>query len=563
MLRRLSIQDIVLANNLELAFHDGLGVLTGESGAGKSILLGALGLALGARADARLVRHGAAQATVSAEFTLGAGHPVLALLEERGLDGGGGGTNGGDDALILRRTLTADGKSRAFVNDVPVSAALLRELGEPLVEIQGQAENRGILNPACHRDLLDSYGKLDKPAAKVGQCFDAWRKAAGAEQAAAASRDKAQHDEDHLRHALEELDALDPAPGEERALAEERAFLRGGARLAETLKDVHGDITAERGIEDVLNAARTRLDRESEIAGGRLDPARRALDAAAAEIAEATQQLRAVMEALEADPGRLDAAEERLFALKALARKHHIEVDGLAELRRSMALQVESLDTSGQDLERLANETAAARGAYVAAAGKLTPARKRAATALDKTISGEIRHLKLKHAVFVTRIEPLDEADWGPGGMEKASFEISTVPGSPPGPLARIASGGEAARFMLALRVALASVRTVPTLIFDEVDSGISGAVAAAVGDRLALLGSDLQVLVITHSPQVAARGAHHWRVLKRTDGASMVTVIDELNATDRREEIARMLAGAKVTGEARAAAGRLLRQSD
>ncbi|MEE8516233.1 MAG: DNA repair protein RecN [Alphaproteobacteria bacterium] len=559
MLRRLSIQDIVLADHLELAFHNGLGVLTGESGAGKSILLGALGLALGVRADARLVRHGAAQATVSAEFDIASDHPVRALLEDRGFDGG----SGGDDPLILRRTLAADGKSRAFVNDVPVSAALLRELGEPLVEIQGQAENRGILNPACHRDLLDSYGKLDKPIAKVGECFEAWRKAAKAEQAAAAAQEKARHDEDHLRHALEELDALDPAPGEERALAEERAFLRNGARLAEALGDVHGDITAERGIDDVLNAARHRLDRESEIAGGRLDGARRALDAAAAELTEATQQLRAVMESLEADPGRLDAAEERLFALKALARKHHIEVDGLAELRRRIARQVQSLDNSGQDLERLARETTSARGAYVAAAEQLTPARKRAASALDKAIAGEIRHLKLKHAVFHTRLEPLDEADWGPRGTEKASFEISTVPGSPPGPLARIASGGEAARFMLALRVVLARVRTVPTLIFDEVDSGISGAVAAAVGDRLALLGSDLQVLVITHSPQVAARGAHHWRVLKREDGATMVTVIDELNANGRREEIARMLAGAKVTGEARAAASRLLGLSD
>lgn len=559
MLRRLSIHDIVLANHLELAFHNGLGVLTGESGAGKSILLGALGLALGARADARLVRHGAAQATVSAEFDIAADHPVRNLLEDRGLDGG----IGADDCLILRRTLAADGGSRAFVNDVPVSVALLRELGEPLVEIQGQAESRGILNPACHRESLDAYGKLDKLIAKVGGRFEAWRNATMAEQAAAAELAKARQDEDHLRHALEELGALEPAPGEEQALTEERAFLRNATRLAEALKEVHDSITAERGIDDVLNAARRRLDREAEIAGGRLDGARRAMDAAAAEVTEATQQLRTVMEALEADPGRLDAVEERLFALKALARKHHTEVDGLAELRRRIARQVQSLDNSGQELERLARETAALRTAYVAAAQELTPARTRAASALDRAIAVEIRHLKLKHAVFHTRLDPLAEADWGPRGSERVSFEISTVPGTPPGPLARIASGGEAARFMLALRVVLASVRKVPTLIFDEVDSGISGAVAAAVGDRLALLGTNLQVLVITHSPQVAARGAHHWRVLKREDGATMVTVIDELNAKDRREEIARMLAGAKVTGEARAAAGRLLARSD
>ncbi|MCZ6744294.1 MAG: DNA repair protein RecN [Alphaproteobacteria bacterium] len=537
MLRSLSIRDVVLIDHLDFSFRGGLCVLTGETGAGKSILLDALGLTLGARADSGIVRHGARQAVVGAEFDIAGDHPARRLLAEHGL--------GTEDPLILRRVVSSDGGSRAFVNDQPVSAALLREIGATLVEIQGQHASRELLNPGMHAPLLDA--------------FDGWVKAVEAEAEAEAALEGARRDEQYLRHNLAELEALAPEPGEETRLAEDRAFLRNSAKLAEAVDGGYRELTGGRSVEAALSAARRAIDREADNAGGRLDGISDILASAAIETAEAVAKLENVMAELDIDPGRLEQVEERLFALRAAARKYDTDVDSLARLRDDIAGKLSAMDTGADDLAGLARAALAAREAYVDAAKHLRRRRNEVAPAFDRAVVSELKPLKLKRALFHTRIEPLAEADWGARGTERATFEVATIPDTPPGPLARIASGGELARIMLALKVVLSGRGSVPTLVFDEVDSGISGAAAAAVGERLARLGSDMQVLVVTHSPQVAARGAHHWRVLKRDEGARPATQVDELDEIDRREEIARMLAGAKVTDEARAAADRLL----
>ena len=551
MLRSLSIRDIVLIDRLDFSFRKGLCVLTGETGAGKSILLDALGLTLGARAVTGMVRHGARQAVVGAEFDIARNHPARRLLAEHGL--------GTEDPLILRRVISGDGGSRAFVNDQPVSAALLREIGATLVEIQGQHASRELLNPGMHAPLLDAFGGLEGNLDTVGSAHRGWVKAVEAEAEAEAALEGARRDEQYMRHNLAELEALAPEPGEAARLAEDRAFLRNGAKLAEAVDVAYQELTAGRSIEAALGAARRAIDREANNAGGRLDGISDFLASAAIETAEAVAKLESVMAELDFDPRRLEEVEERLFALQAAARKYDTDVDSLARLGDDIAAKLSELDTGADNLARLARGRRETRKIYLDAAKHLRRRRMETAPVFDRAVAAELAPLKLKRALFRTRIEPLAEADWRAAGTERATFEISTIPDTPPGPLARIASGGELARIMLALKVVLSGRGSVPTLVFDEVDSGIGGAVAAAVGERLARLGSDMQVLVVTHSPQVAARGAHHWRVLKRDEGARLVTQVDELDATDRREEIARMLAGAKVTDEARAAADRLL----
>ena len=551
MLRSLSIRDVVLIDHLDFSFRRGLCVLTGETGAGKSILLDALGLTLGARADSGIVRHGTRQAVVAAEFDIARDHPARRLLAEHGL--------GTEAPLILRRVVSGDGGSRAFVNDQPVSAALLREIGATLVEIQGQHASRELLNPGMHAPLLDAFGGLEGDLDAVGSAHRGWVKAVEAETEAEAALEGARRDEQYLRHNLAEIEALAPEPGEVTRLAKDRAFLRNGAKLAEAVDGAYQELTAGRSIEAALGAARRMIDGEANNAGGRLDGISDFLASAAIETAEAVAKLESVMAELDFDPRRLEEVEERLFALQAAARKYDTDVDSLARLGDDIAAKLSELDTGADNLARLARGRRETRKIYLDAAKHLRRRRMETAPVFDRAVAAELAPLKLKRALFRTRIEPLAEADWRAAGTERATFEISTIPDTPPGPLARIASGGELARIMLALKVVLSGRGSVPTLVFDEVDSGIGGAVAAAVGERLARLGSDMQVLVVTHSPQVAARGAHHWRVLKRDEGARPVTQVDELDATDRREEIARMLAGAKVTDEARAAADRLL----
>lgn len=561
MLSGLVIRDIVLVKRLTLRFETGLTVLTGETGAGKSILLDALGLAIGARADSGLVRRGAERGTVSAAFDLPAAHPAWALLEEHGLD------RGEDDSqLVLRRMLTADGKSRAHVNDQPVSVGLLRRLGDLLVEVHGQHDERGLLDPAGHRALLDEFGGHDAELASVAA---AWRDLQAAETALAEARgelEAAQADEEYLRHALGEIDALAPEPGEEAALAEERARMMQGERLAGGLDEIASELMAESGIDSRLRGLVRRLERMGEEARSLLDSVVTALDKAAIETAEAIEALESIRRDLDFDPARAEQAEERLFALRALARKHRCRTDDLPGLRERFASRLDALEKSDETVAARAAQLERCRTADRAAVERLRRAREQAAGRLDKAVAAELAPLKLENARFRTRITPLEESGWGAQGGERVAFEVATNPGDDFGPLSKIASGGELARFVLALKVALAERIGVTTLIFDEVDRNIGGATADAVGERLARLASGSQLLVVTHSPQVAARGDSHLRIRKISEAdlpeEAVVTDVEQMDAETRREEIARMLSGATVTDEARAAATSLMQRS-
>jgi len=550
MLARLGIRDLVLIDSLAIEFAKGLTVLTGETGAGKSILLDALGLALGSRADSALVREGAGQAIVTAEFELGAKHPAVALLAEQGLDAEG--------ALVIRRTLSADGKSRALVNDQPVSVGLLRRLGGLLVEIEGQFEQHGLLDPVTHRELLDCFAASPAQPA-VATAYARWQAAIAARETAEADFSRARAEEEYLRHAAAELDRLAPEPDEEAGLARQRTDLQQREKLLAAITAASAELTGERAAQARLAAASRQLDRLPEAARARIAAALAAIERAQSEIEDAACQLDALAGSELEEGGRLDSIEERLFALRAAARKHQVSVDDLAALRRRMAELLAGIDQGSDRLALLAREEQAARVQYLAEAEALSDARKAAALRLDKGVLRELPPLKLEKARFATRIERLPESGWSAAGWDQIAFEVATNPGAAPGPLNRIASGGELARFMLALKLVLAATGPVATLIFDEVDSGIGGAVAAAVGERLARLGERLQLLVVTHSPQVAARGNDHWRVSKRETKGRAVTEIERLPPDGRREEIARMLSGSVVTDEARRAAESLL----
>jgi DNA repair protein RecN (Recombination protein N) len=550
MLLGLAIRDIVLIDRLDLAFAPGLSVLTGETGAGKSILLDALGLALGARADAALLRRGASQASVTAEFELPSHHhPAASVLAEQGLAVEGN--------LLLRRQIGADGRSRAFVNDQPVGVGLLRQIGDLLVEIVGQFEQHGLMDPATHGAMLDAYGGHGSET--VGAAWRGWQATIEARATEESEVAVARRDEEYLRHAAAELAGLKPKAGEEDLLAEQRALMMHRAKLGEALEAALSDLAGGRGGESLLNQARRRLDRISDKAAGRLDPAIASLDRAQAELAEAVEQLSRLTREIDSDPRRLEKLEERLFALRDLARKHQVAVDDLAALAERIDAQLTRLEDRSGSLAALGQAEAAARQGYLDAAQSLSAARRRTATKLDKVVRTELAPLKLEKARFTTRIEPQGEAQWGPHGVDRIAFEVATNPGAEPGPIGRIASGGELARFMLALKVVLAASGSAPTLVFDEVDSGIGGATAAAVGERLARLSRSRQLLVVTHSPQVAAQAHHHWRVEKSAGRGGAATGAVALDPHARREEIARMLSGATISDEARAAADRLI----
>jgi len=553
MLQTLSIHDVVLIDRLELSFANGLGVLTGETGAGKSILLDALGLALGVRADARLVRHGAKQATVSATFDLSTPVGIEALLEEHGLEVE-------DGTLILRRILTTDGRSRAFVNDQPVSISLLKSLGEALVEVHGQFESQRLLKAANHRGLLDVFGDLKKLCMATATAWDGWREAATALGDAAERMATARREEDYLRHAVGELGTLDPMPGEEKTLDGDRTLMMHGEKLIEAMNKALEELSGASGTEQSLGKAVRLLEQVAGNTGGRLDAAIGALERASVEATEGLAQLEKASNDMNLDPARLEQVEERLFALRAQGRKHGVAVDDLADVLANMKSQLAAVEDGDAHLKELERAEGKARAAYGAAADHLSTARTAAAKRLDKAMAGELTPLKLEKARFSTSIDRLPEAQWSRYGADDVAFQVSTNPGAPSGPLNKIASGGELSRFMLALKAVLADADRVPTVIFDEVDSGIGGAVAAAVGERLAALSNNAQVLVVTHSPQVASKGDVHWRVSK-SEGkkGTVLTSIDILDEAERKEEIARMLAGATVTDEARAAAHSLL----
>jgi DNA repair protein RecN (Recombination protein N) len=550
MLLSLTIRDVVLIDRLDLAFPSHLSVLTGETGAGKSILLDALGLALGARAESGLVRRGASQAIVAAEFEIGPDHAARAILADQGIEA--------EDMLVLRRVLSADGRSRGFVNDQPVGVGLLKQLGDTLVEIQGQFEQRGLMDPANHRALLDAFAAAPDSVGAVRLSWQAWREARDARETAETARAKAAADEEFLRHTLAELDLLKPQPGEETHLAEQRARMMHGAQVAEAMAAAAKELGGDRGADHALNSAARALERVRDKAGGTLDAAIAALERALVEAEEARAALDQAIGDHERE-GDLESVEERLFNLRTLARKHGVSVDELAALRDEAAGRLATLEDGDAGLKQLAKAEGETRARYVAAAEKLSRVRRSATDRLDKAVQAELAPLKLDRARFSTTLATLDAGDWGPDGAERVTFEVATNPGAAPGAMSKIASGGELSRFLLALKVVLARVSSVETIVFDEVDSGIGGAVAAAVGERLALLGQELQVLVVTHSPQVAARGRHHWRVAKNQAKDSTVTRVESLDETERREEIARMLSGASVTEEARAAATSLL----
>ncbi|MFL0413379.1 DNA repair protein RecN [uncultured Sphingomonas sp.] len=548
MLTALSIRDVVLIEALDLDFGPGLGVLTGETGAGKSILLDALGLALGARGDSGLVRHGAAQASVTATFDPPPG--VAALLDDNGIEADSG------EPLIVRRVVKADGGSRGFVNNQPASAALLRELGTRLVEIHGQHDDRGLLNPRGHRALLDTFARLDTAA--VAQSWRSWREAEDALAEARAEIETAARDREWLDHAVAELDSLAPEVGEEEALAERRRIMQRSEKITEDLNALADTLEGSDGAMSNMRQAARILDR---ISGDHeaLAEALAAIDRAMIEAGNAAEQVAEAARALSFDPRALEDDEARLFELRAMARKHRVQPDDLAALAEELRGRRDRLEAGEEGIAALQQRAATARTSYLAAAERLSADRAAAAARLDAAVAAELPPLKLDAARFRTTVAELPEEQWGPAGRDRVEFEIATNPGAPFGALIKIASGGELSRFILALKVALAEEGGAATMIFDEIDRGVGGAVASAIGERLHRLASSAQLLVVTHSPQVAARGAAHLLIAKRNDGVVTRTGVRQLDDAERREEIARMLSGATITDEARAQADRLI----
>ena len=554
MLAALSIRDIVLIDRLELALAPGLCALTGETGAGKSILLDALGLAIGGRADAGLVSQKAEQGSVTAVFDVPVSHPARLILKENGLDAEGD--------LILRRVQARDGRTRAFVNDQPVSIGLLRQLGDLLVEIHGQHDERGLLDASGHRALLDMFGGLEGKAANVRRLWAGVAEARDALREHQEMLQRAQAEQDYLRHVAGELDELAPEEGEESRLAEERILMMSSEKVATDLLEAQDALSGSGGLEARLSQSMRRLAKAAEQVGGRLDASIAALDRLLNEAADARDELDRASRALEFDPQRLEQSEARLFALRAAARKHNVQPDQLASLAEKFRSRLSDIEDGEAKLEALTKAAERARAAFLEAAEELSALRVKAAAKLDQHVMKELKPLKLDKATFKTSVEKVGADDAGPDGLDRVSFLISTNPGAPLGPLIKIASGGELSRFILALKVSLASQGSAPTLIFDEVDSGVGGAVAEAVGLRLADLSGSAQILVVTHSPQVAARASYHLRISKsasKAKDAKLSTRVDSLDDADRLEEIARMLAGATVTDEARAAAARLI----
>jgi len=547
MLKQLAIHNVVLVERLDLEFEPGLGVLTGETGAGKSILLDALGLALGSRADSGLVRAGQDQAMVSAELELPGHHPVRDLLRDQGIIVEPG------EPLIVRRTLKSDGGSRGFIGATSVPAGLMRELGGLMVEIHGQHDDRGLLNPKGHRDLLDAFGRLDG-----GPVAAAWAEVTRLEAELLAARTDAaaaERDRDYLEHACGEIEQIAPEEGEETRLAEERAAMQAGLKARESLTGLDELLGGSEGALAALRQAARRIERGA-ADHPLLAEALAALDRSVIEASEAEDRIARAADALAFDPARLEQAEARLFDIRALARKHRVEADALAALGVEMRRQLAAIEAGGERIADLDRQLGEARTAFAVADEALSKQRHDAAARLNAAVAAELHPLKLDSARFRTTIASTEA---GPSGTDRVDFEVSTNPGAPFGPLTRIASGGELSRFILALKVALAEAGSAATMIFDEVDRGVGGAVASAIGERLARLAENSQVLVVTHSPQVAARATQHYRIEKAHGPEGTRTTVRRLDADERREEIARMLSGAAITDEARAQATRLL----
>jgi DNA repair protein RecN (Recombination protein N) len=547
MLRGLDISDMLIIDRLELAFQPGLNVLTGETGAGKSILLDSLGFVLGWRGRADLVRQGAAQGEVTAWFDLPPGHAAFKVLEDAGLPAG--------DELIMRRINTADGRKTAWVNDRRCSGEVLRALSETLLELHGQHDDRGLLNPRGHRAILDEFAGLEGQKVKVRKAWNGMGKSrealAGAEAAMKAIRDE----EEYLRHAVAELSALSPAPGEEAELDTQRRVMQGAERIRDDVTRAY-ETLGQDGAEASLGNAMRWLDGVADKADGNLEEPLAALGRAMVELDAAMEGIVGCIDKLSFNPSELEDAEERLFAIRAMARKHDVQADDLADLTQTLTAKLAALDAGDADLGRLRIELADAEAAYQSAADTLTQKRKTFGAKLDKAVTSELAPLKMERAVFTTEVAPDTP---GPEGQDAVAFLVATNPGAPSGQLNKIASGGELSRFLLALKVCLAGVQSGLTMIFDEIDRGVGGATADAVGRRLAELAEGGQVLVVTHSPQVAALGAHHWRVEKSVSKGMTTSRVVPLAPSERVDEIARMLAGDTITDQARAAAQALL----
>jgi DNA repair protein RecN (Recombination protein N) len=558
MLARLSIRDIVLIERLDIEFSRGLAVLTGETGAGKSILLDAFALALGGRGDSGLVRHGVEQGQVTAVFDVPKGHPATAILFDNGLEE----TSAADSCeMILRRVQLADGRTRAFINDQAISVQTLKAVGSALVEIHGQHDERALVDASTHRRLLDAFAGLEKEVAALEQLWGARRAAGAALEEHRASMERAAREADYLRHASEELKALAPKDGEETVLAERRTTMMQGEKIAEDLREAQQAVGGDHSPVAALSAAVRRLERRAANSPHLVEPAVRAIDAAINALEEADQHLSAALAAADFDPAELERIEERLFGLRAASRKYSTPVDRLAALATKYAADVALIDAGADQLKRLEAAADEADKRYGAAAAQLSAARAKSAQKLDKAVNAELAPLKLERATFTTQIES-DPQSPGPQGFDRIEFWVQTNPGTRPGPLMKVASGGELSRFLLALKVVLSDRGSAPTLVFDEIDTGVGGAVADAIGARLARLASKVQVMAVTHAPQVAARANQHLLISKDAldKGKRVATRVNALAADHRREEIARMLAGAEITAEARAAAERLLK---
>jgi DNA repair protein RecN (Recombination protein N) len=558
MLARLSIRDIVLIERLDIEFARGLAVLTGETGAGKSILLDAFALALGGRGDAGLVRHGAEQGQVTAVFDVPKGHPATKILAENGLEDG---SLEDSCEMILRRVQFADGRTRAFLNDQSISVQTLKAVGAALVEIHGQHDERALVDASTHRRLLDAFSGLEKDVAEVEDLWEARRTANTALEEHRASMERAAREADYLRHASDELKQLSPKDGEESALASRRTTMMQGEKIASDLREAQDAVGGHHSPVAALSAAVRRLERRGVNSPALVEPAVRAIDAAINALEEADQHLLAALAATDFDPAELERIEERLFALRGASRKYSTPVDGLAALAAKYAADVALIDAGATQLKKLEQAALEADSRYAAAARKLSAARQKSADKLNRAVNAELAPLKLERAKFMTQVET-DEAAPGPQGFDRVEFWVQTNPGTKPGPLMKVASGGELSRFLLALKVVLSDRGSAPTLVFDEIDTGVGGAVADAIGARLGRLAGKVQVMAVTHAPQVAARAGQHLLISKDAldKGKRVATRVNALAADHRREEIARMLAGAEITAEARAAADRLLR---
>lgn len=547
MLRGLCVRDMLLIERLDLEFQPGLNVLTGETGAGKSILLDSLGFALGWRGRADLVRDGADLGEVTAEFVLAADHPAFLVLDQAGMPH--------DGELILRRTVNPDGRKQAYVNDRRCSGEILRQLSDTLVELHGQQDDRGLLNPRAHRAFLDQFAGAADALSRVRSAWTALSDATRALQDRRDALVEMERDAEYLRHAVDELDQLDPKPGEDAELDSERRLMQAAERIREDIARA-AQAMGDGGADGLLRDAARWLEGAAANAGGRLDDPLQALSRVAEELDQALRGVQDCLSALDFDTAALEQAEERLFAIRALARKHGVAPDDLGEFAGDLKARLAALDGGAAEIPKLEQAVADAATAYDKAAASLTACRRKGAAALDAAMAGELAPLKMERAVFRTDLGPAPD---GPEGRDAVQFVVATNPGAPSGPLNRIASGGELSRFLLALKVCLKGEAEGMTMIFDEIDRGVGGATADAVGRRLADLARQGQVLIVTHSPQVAALGGHHWLVQKSVVGAATRTIIAPVTGDTRTEEIARMLAGDRITDEARAAAAALM----